>query len=711
VATKDNKQSEKDSELLAQARERAERGATYWKSNWDSALDDLKFLNGEQWPESIRIDRELKSRPCLTNNVLPTFVDQVLGDQRQNRPSISVKPVSMVTVTNPAKGEPETLKISNETGTKEYELGEVLSGIIRNIEYNCDAETSYDIAFQSAVESGMGYLRVYPDYVEDESFEQDLIIDHIENQFSVTIDPAARERDKSDMNWCLIDDMMEKDVFEKLYPDASSDPINSGASSLEGWFADNTVRVSEYFTREPVTKEMALLSDGRTVELNEDFEKIRDELAKNGIEVKRTRKVKGHKVVWRKITALDVLEGPIEMPCSTIPVVPVWGKSITIKNKTHFRSIIRYSKDAQRMANYWDSAATEAVALAPKSPFVGTPDQIEGYEEEWETANTDNKAFLPYNPMSPNDQGPRRQQPANVPAAELTLGSSSVEKIKSTLGMFDASIGALSNETSGRAIIARQRQGDKGSFAYIDNLSKAIRRVGKLLVEMVPKIYDTERVTRIKLPDDNEDFVKLNQQVLDEQTQEWVTIHDIGIAKYDVVVTTGPAYATARMEAAESMIQFAQAVPAAAAVMADLIAKNMDWPGADSIANRLRKIIDPMVLSEAERKANAEDAPEPPPPTPEQQIQMAEMEVRGKEVEADMAKIQSEVIKAQAMEANAQADILQAQLKSQEAQMQMQNINAQASGNAAYAQVKELVATALAELMQQQQQLQAQSVT
>lgn len=684
-----------DESLLATARERARDGATYWGDNWKEAEDDLNFLSGKQWPSQVQTERELEQRPCLVNNVLPTFVDQVMGDQLQNKPSIKVSAVDPAHVDTP-EGEQEELKISNRAGKKDYSLAEVFTGAIKNIEYNCDAETAYDMAFQSALESGMGYLRVLSDYANEETFDQELLIKHISDQFSVIIDPNAREIDKSDAGWIIIDDNMPKDDFKERYPGVEAEALASSTDQGE-WYTEKTVRVSEYFTRELELKEQSLLSDGRLV-WAEDLEPIVDELAEQGITVERSRKVKTYKVIWRKITGNAVLEGPIELDCTTIPVVPVWGKSITIKKKTIYRSLIRYSKDAQRMANYWDSAAAESIALAPKAPFIGAEGHTEGREDEWENANTKNLAILTYVPQYPNDPGPRRDQPSAVPAAELTMASTATDKIKGTIGMFDASIGAQGNETSGRAIIARQRESDTGTFKFIDNLSKAIVRVGRLLVEMLPSVYDTERVMRLKFEDDTEDYVILNQQVFDDESGEWVTIHDLNVSKYDVVVKTGPAYSTQRMEAAEAMIQFAQAVPAAAAVMADLIAQNMDWPGSDVITERLKKIMPPEVLTTEEREKLAEDMPEQPEPTPEQQIQMKELEVRGKEVEAEAAKVQTD---AEVVKVKAQSDVAIAEMKTQEAQLKLEAINqGAAEGAEGYAQVKELVAQAVAELLQ-----------
>lgn len=689
-----------DDALLKKARERARDGQTYWKDNWDAAEDDLKFLSGEQWPSQVRTERELEQRPCLTNNVLPTFVDQVLGDQRQNKPSIKINASEPILVPDTEGGEMQTLKISNQSGKKDYEIAEVYQGLIRNIEYNCNAEDAYDFSFQASVESGIGYLRVLSDYLHDETFEQELCIKNIENQFAVTIDPSAKEFLKEDMGWCLVDDWMDKEKFQEKYPDAQAEPLDNQEEYLGSWFSEKMVRVSEYFTRIPVIKELALLSDGRSMWL-EDIEGIVDELLEVGVSIVRTRKVKTYKVLWRKITAFNVLEGPVELPCTTIPIVPVWGKSITIKKRKIYRGVIRHSKDAQRMSNYWDSAATETVALAPKAKFKGTPEHFEGFEDEWKTANTSNQAMLPYNPQTPNDPGPQQMAPPLPPSAEITLGLSAVDKIKSTLGMFDASIGARGNETSGRAILARQREADVGTFAFIDNLSKSIRRVGQLLVEMIPATYDTERVIRIKFPDDTEDFVKINEQIYDDESKEWVTINDLGVGKYDVVVSTGPAYTTQRMEAAESMIAFAQAVPAAAGVMADLMAQNMDWPGADVIAERLKKIVPPNVLTAEEREKLTEDLPEQTEPSPEQLLAAKELDVKNKQADADMMEAEADMAQAGAKTAQAEADMLEAQLKGAQAQAAMGAIEAGAeAGNIAYQQVREMVAQAIAELME-----------
>ena len=699
--------AEEQAVLLTKARERARDGATFWDHIWKAAEDDLTFINGDQWPESVRTEREADGRPCLTNNTLPVFIDQVLGEQLQYLPSIKITAVDAVTVPDDSTGKNEKLEIQSETGESAYDLAKVMSSLIKGIEDTCNAETAYDLSLQAAVESSLSYLRVRSDYLSDQGFDQDLVIENIRNQFSVIMDPSAKKPDYSDMNWCFIDDYMAKDAFEEMYPDATADPATSSQIDMSEWFAEKTVRVSEYFTREAEDKEIALLSDGRSV-LIEEIKPIIDELQAKDITIKRTRKVKHYKVFWRKITGTDVLEGPIEIPCSRITVAPVFGKSLTIKNKTFYRSLIRHAKDAMRMANYWDSAATENIALAPKAPFIGAEGHTEGKETEWENANTSNLSILTYVPQYQGDPGPRREMPPAVPAAELTMASTSTDKVKSTIGMFDASLGNEGNETSGKAIIARQRQGDRGTFAFPDNRDKAIVSIGEMLIEMIPVFYDSERLVTLKFEDDSEDVVRLNKKILDEQTQEWVTINDLSVQKYKVTVTRGASYATQRLEAAESMLQFIQAFPQAGGFIGDLVAKNMDWPGADAVAERLKKMIPPNVLSKSEQEDIQKDQPEPVGPTPEQQVEMRQADASMAEADADIAQAEAKKVVAEIQSDDAKEKLKQIE---QFEQMQGQLVGVDQSMQQMTPQdVRQIVAEALAEVMAAQQQSSPESV-
>jgi hypothetical protein len=667
--------------MLQEIRERAAHAVTCWKHNFDAAQEDISFLAGQQWPESVRKEREDEGRPCLTLNKLPQYVDQVLGDQRQNRPAIQVHPVE-------ANATKDTSKVPNVAGTSDYSLAEVYESLIRNIEYTSNAEAHYDNAFQHAVEGGFGWLRVLTKYSTDDAFDLDLCIKSIHNRFAVLMDPDATEPDYSDANWCFISERMSKAEFQKRYPGkAVGDLSDAERGEYSWWTNEEGVRVSEYFYREPVTRKLLLLSDGRTV-WEDEVKDVLDELRDLGTTVTRERRVKTYKVKWMKVTAYDVLEGPVDWPGSTIPVAPVLGKEMVIGDKTYYRGLIRFGKDAQRMHNYWMTAATERVALAPKAPWVAPAESIEGYEEEWNQANRKNMSVLRYNAL-PGVDRPQRDMPASMPAAELQLALSATDEMKATIGLYDASLGAQGNEQSGKAILARQRQGDRGTFAYIDNLSRAIRRVGQILIELIPRVYDSDRVLRLRFQDGEGDWVQINQMVMDEETQKPVLVNDIAAGKFDVTVKAGPSYQTQRMEAADSLMQFVQAVPAAGGVVLDLIAKNMDWPGSQDIARRLQKTLPPGILDQDEME---EAGIEPPQPSPEQQ--------------ANMAQAQADMEKAKADTAKAQADMAMAQAKTAEAQAKLAEIEqaAMMAGPGSLEEtVRNLVAEAMAELMAQSQ--------
>lgn len=691
------REGDTEQDVLREIRERAANGIEAWQHNWDAALEDVEFLAGAQWPEAIRKEREDEGRPCLTLNKLPQYVDQVSGDQRQNRPAISIHPVE-------ADAASEDNKIPNVAGNEDYSLAQVYEALIRNIEYISNAEAHYDTAFQHAAEGGFGWLRLITKYSSDDAFEQDLCIKSIANRFAVIMDPEATEPDCSDAGWCFIGENMKRSEFTKRYPDASlGDLTDAERTGYTWWVTQDMVRVAEYFYREPATRELLLLSDGRTV-WHDEVEDVLDELAEMGDVVIRRRKVKTYKVKWMKVTAYSVLEGPIDWPGRTIPVVPVFGKSITLGDKTYYRGLIRFAKDAQRMHNFWMTAATERVALAPKAPWTGPAEAFEGYEHIWQNANRQNYSFLPYNPTANGDR-PSRAQPADMPAAEINLALAMTDEMKATVGMYDASIGNEGAERSGRAILARQRQGDRGTFAYIDNLARAIRRMGQLCIEVIPRIYDSERVLRLRFEDGEGDWVRINQTVRDEQTGKDILVHDIAAGKFDVTVKAGPSYQTQRMEAAESLMQFVQAVPASGAVVLDLIAKNMDWPGSQEIATRLKKTLPAGILSKDEME---KEGIEPPQPTPEQQATMAKAKADTAQAEADMEGANADKVKAQADVEKARADTAKAQADMAEAQRQLAEIEqaaAIAGPGTMEETVRNLVAEALAELMEQGQQV------
>ena len=586
-----------DDDILKEAREAFERAADAEAENRRDALDDLKFARlGEQWPEAIRRERDLDGRPCLTINRLPAFIRQVVNDARQNKPAIVVHPVDDA-------ADPET--------------AEVFNGLIRHIEQSSDAEVAYDTALDFAVTGGFGYFRINTRYASDDGFDQDLVVERVANPFSIYGDPDGTAADSSDWNSAFVVDTLPKAAFEARWKGA--DPVDWSAdsyASLTGpWLDGDRVMVAEQWIREAVKRTIVALSDGQVVELAV-YEKQKAMFDALGVKVVgRPRSVASHKVTQRILTGAEVLE-TVEWAGKFIPIVPVYGEELHVDGRRRLRSLVRDAKDPQRMFNYWRTTSTELVALAPKTPFIGRKGAFETDSAKWATANTQTHAYIEYDGPEP----PMRQPFAGAPAGALQEAMNASDDMKAIMGLYDASLGARSNEISGRAIMARQRQGDTSTFHYIDNLNRAMRHAGRILLDLIPKVYATPRVVRILGPDGEAKAVPVNQPAgpgqgapaapgdPTGQVRKIEKIFDLTVGKYDLIVRAGPSFTSRREEAANQMIELIRAYPAAAPAIGDLLAKNLDWPGADEVASRLQALLPPKLAGGASPEAQAAQA-------------------------------------------------------------------------------------------------------
>ena len=560
--------NDKHADVLREARERFDECCEADEWNREQALDDLQFLVGEQWPEDVRSERELSGRPMLTINRMPQFLRQVTGDIRRTNPAVSIGPAD---------------------GGADKETAEIFEGLVRSIESMSDATTVYEQSGECAAACGMAAFRILTDYAED-SFDQEARIERIPNPFSVYFDPEARDVTRKDADFAFVIDRMSKDAFRKAYPKAVHSDWDAGGlpGYLDRWYdGDEYIQVAEYFCKKSIKREIGLLEDGSVIDMTSPGAALRNPI--------RTRQVDDHKVVWYKMTGQEVLEGPVDMPTRHIPVVAVVGEEIHIGERVVRSSVIRYAKDPQRLYNYSRTANAEIIALQPKAPYKVTPNQIKGLEGYWEAANTSNKPFLPYNPDPLAPGAPQRETPPVASSGLIQEVSLAAEDMKATTGIYDAAVGERSNETSGVAIQQRQIESDISTSIYVDNLAKSIAHCGRILVDTIPVIYDTTRQVRLLGVDESEKIVTVNQPMRDELGNE-VRVNDLRRGKYDVRITTGPNYSTKRQESAQAQIEFIRAVPSVAAGVMDLIAKNMDWPGADQFAARLEKMLPPGLL-------------------------------------------------------------------------------------------------------------------
>lgn len=604
--------------------------------NRTNGLDDLAFLKGDQWDERIKQQRALDGRPCLTINKLPTFLHQVTNSQRQNIPGIKVHP----------------------THQKMMKVAEVVQGAIRHIEYKSNADVAKDTAVNSAAAIGFGYFRLITRYCEDDGFDQEIAFARIRNPFTVYFDPAAVEIDGSDQSWCVLSVRMPRTEFKVEYPNA--DPCDFGVVRGLGdryadWITAEEVRVAEYYRIHREKATAVLLSNGESgwkdklIELPE------------GVTIVKERQSTRNVVQWFKLSALEVLERA-EIPCKWIPVFPVWGDEIDLDGRVYRRGMIRDAKDPARMYNYWMTSATEEVGLRPKAPFIGAEGQFEGHETKWAQANVRSFPYLEYKPKTLAGQlapPPQRQQMADVPVGVLQMAMHASDDIKSTTGVFDASLGARSNETSGVAIKQRDRQGETTNYHYIDNLNTTLRHVGRCILDMWPKVYDGTRTLQIMGQDGKVSSVEVNKPAMEQdETGRAVEMleNDMSVvADFGVTISVGPSYDTLRQEAVDGMIQTAQSWPKLMDIAGDKVVRSMDWPMADEIADRIEKTIPPELRDkEEDGQSNTVDTPFGPVPQEQLPAMLAQlkqqMDQMGQALQEAESGIEKEKIKAASAE-------------------------------------------------------------
>lgn len=680
---------DREERFHSQARRRFERARQFWEPVYDLLREDVAFLSGEQWEDDAT--RARKGRPQLTFNQLPKYVRQVVGGVRSNPPAITTHPVDGMEV-----------KAPNVAGKQDYALHEIYDGIIRNIESVSNARDHYARALQHCVAGSVGWLRVATDFVDNHSFEQDILIRSIYSPTSVYMDPDAREVDFSDAEYAFVLETISEQEYKARYGESEIPDYTLTGDDTYRWYdtENGNVTIVEYFYRAPVTKKIYRLADGSVI----DDEAVIDDLAAKGMEPLEVREIKSWQVRWRLINGYRTLEKERDWLTPTIPLVPVTGPELLVGGRKTFESLIRHAKDAQRSYNYQMSQAIEMVALQPKAPFVGQAEAFEGYESLYERANVDNLAYLPYNKNQ--DGAPQRQPMAQMPAAELQTALAANDNIKSTIGVFDASLGARSNETSGRAIMARQREGDEATQEFPDALGRAMRRLGKVLVDLIPRVYDADKTQRIRTLTGGDDTVQINHAVVDGETGEKHLIHDLSYGKYDVEVSMGPSFSTQQQQASEMLTQVMQAAPNLTPVIMPIFAKMQDWPYAEEFARVMRNTAPPQALTPAqlqERQQEMESMPKPPP-SPEEQLEAQKVEM---ELQKEQAQLEAVKARAGADVAKAQAEI--ASLQAQPGQMENiadQRFRANMGDLAPVIEeaVKEEVATAFAEVIQANQQ-------
>ena len=654
--TKEARKAKKDEtqaagDLLSLARKRYKIMAEDDRHNREDALEDLRFCSipGAQWNENMKLNRG--DRPAYEYNKVRVRCKRIINDMRDNRPSGKVR----------------------GTEDADVDTAEIYEGLIRNIWASSHADNATDYAAEYQVQCGMGAWRVNTQYSSDTAFEQDIVIEMIENPFSLYCDPSAKGFMKRDARDWIYTTRMSYAEYEEEYPGKDKVDFESDNEyeddSDDQWTDEETVRIAEYWYKVPIKKTLLQVevpdpdNEGQTKTLVVDS--LSDEargIPKDAI--KNTREVDAHQIMMVVLSGQEILEGPVKWAGHMFPWVMVHGEYMVIEGRTYWWGLVRFAKDAQRSFNVSKTAIAETIAQAPKGKWWATSKQAAGHTDEWAEADRKNFPYLLYeaDPQAPG--APPRMGAADVPVALMQQSAQDDEDLKDVMGLPDASMGASGDEKSGRAIYARQQQGEVATFNYRDNMSKAVELTMEILIDLIPEIYDAEREMRILGIDGAETYKRINQMVMDPATGKMVRINDMSTGKYDVTVTTGPAFSTQRQEAAEMYMGLTSGMPEIMQMAGDLIFKAVDLPYADEISERFKAMLPPQIQQMLQ-------GDEDMPPEVMQMMQQAEQAMQqvqehGQLVQAAAAELEQD----KSLNAQQKAEIktMLAQLKQAEAE-------------------------------------------
>ena len=633
-----------EASFLADMRQKFHDDIQADKLNREAALEDMRFLVGDQWDDIVRQRREAARKPVLTVNRLPAFVGQVVGNRRLNETSIKIIP---------------------DHGGNEN-TARVREGLVRNIQKVSRAELAFDKALENQVACGIGNFQVCLDYEGDDVFEQEIKIEGLPDALSVVWDRESLEPTGIDAKHVFVIDSVSKKDFERQWPwaqpaDMVMDVTLRGDLRMNGWIALDDYRVVSYWNMRTRKRVVALMNDGSTQDITDELEdeKTAAKVLQNVVQRKDgtpiMREVNRKYAQMYLCSGLDILEGPYELPIPRVPVFRVPGWEVHVGQWRHRWGLIRFLKDPQRLHNYWRSVIAEKLQQTPRASWIASDKAVEGRENQWRQAHLTDDPLLIWN--SDSGTAPARVPPAQLEGALIEEAQTSAQDMKDVSNMHEANFGMPSNEVSGAAIVARQRVSDTGTIIYHDNLALAIEQAGIVMNELIPTVYDTPRIIKVLGADAKQDMVVINK----EGDKNSV---DLTIGKYQVSVTTGPSYTTKRIEAAANMMNLINAMPQVAAMAADLIVEAQDWPQAEEIARRLRLMLPPGVLSPDKMTPEQQQAHQAASQTQDQTAQIAQ----AKQV-ADIQKVQAQTAEAAARAKNfqAQADAIPQKLNTETA--------------------------------------------
>jgi hypothetical protein len=698
---KDEKKTKEDFLELAQKRlKKCVEGDTH---NRQAAIEDLKFSIGiDQWDPADKQRRSQRGRPTIQINLLPKYIKQVTGELRRMRGKVDVKPVDSradVHLAKIRKGIINNIEYLSNAESIYDQAGKMMVtsgyGAWRILTRYCEEDPFVQEIYMQLIRNP---FQVYLDPEAKDQFYADaeygfilrkISKEDFEDEYPGKEAPGENLETNvglSNENWYDKDTVLVAEYFirektkKKLCQMENGEVLTEEEANelIKEW--DDKKKVIDAAQMEMQQQMMAMQqAQGQQQPPQQGMQPPQTQQPPAPPQapppqqdprpkIAKRREAETYKIKQYKITVSEILnEGGLDgedVPGTIIPIVLVKGEETNIEGKPYIEGLIRQAKDSQRLFNYWSTSAAETIALAPKAPWVGTAKQFEGYENDYMNANVENYPYLVYN----KDEGappPQRQHAGDPPVAIFTQIAAAQENIRQTIGMYKADVGEDTPERTGAAVINKQAPGDTATFIYPDNLRKAREHSGKIINSMIPEVYDSERDVRLRDVDDSETYVPINTtagaalkmirekpdrfkgmnvkrliQSIKEKGQS-ANFNDITAGKYDVVVVSGPSFATQRQETSEAMQRIIAAYPDLMKLGGDIVIGNMDWKDADKLAKRLEKTL-PMPLRE---QREGEPPPQPMPPPPEVVMLMEKTKTEQIKQQKEQLKTKVEMVK------------------------------------------------------------------
>lgn len=585
-----------DQRIVQEAKGRFKRVEDYESDFWVLYVQDVKFAlgdsdNGWQWPDDLRKDRETNKRPTLTVNKVGPLCRLITNDQRQNKSSVTIRP-------------------ANDAAS--YDAAQIYEGLVRQIEYASNAQAIYDDVGDSQVEGGIGYCKVNTQYVDSDpppdadaaSFDQECMIEPVPAHRNVYLDCDIKQKDGSDAEWAFIFDDVPDEEYDAQYGDDVAPGAGDGLTEADNWTREGYTRVAEYYRIVKTPDELIWITDDdgntstfRKSEMPDAVRPLVSKLREEGDPERfKCRPVEKRQLEWYKIAGSRIVERR-KLKGRYIPIARAVGIERVVDGKLVRKGHVRQLKDCQRMYNYNSSGQVEFGALQTKTPWVVAAASIQGQEQAWNNANRSNAAYLTFKHKDKDgDAMPAPQRidaPGTSPAFIQGMEIADKEMMMAS-GQFHDAQGKESNAISGKAIMQRQRQGDTATYHFIDGMALMIRHLGKILIDLIPLVYNTERVAQILGKDGKQQQVKIDPnakqayQKMEQDKDDIVAIFNPGKGRYEVESDPGPSYATRRQEAWAAFVQIITGSPELINDIGDYMFQQADFPLADKIAERLR---------------------------------------------------------------------------------------------------------------------------